>query len=291
MKISKLKVHWTLLRPFATVGILPPMLLGFSLAGFKDFINFIISFIGVAFILYGTHYHNSVSDYLKGVDTKDVENKAYTSASKILPLGLASVKEVSFFAVLFYLLGVIVFSLFRNFVCMIPCIIGLLCGVIYNEIGKYKGFGEILLALAFGLACTLAGYVPITGKIDIKPVLVSFIPGVLWSLFYTIDQYQDIENDAKRGIVNLAVVLAGYDFPISRYIEFGFFVVLSAHLYFILIHLIPSSTFIAVITSPLMFLSILTADKYPNRSALYLILTFGFYVLLIDLAIAWGMIF
>ena len=286
--MNKLRVHWILLRPFATVGILPPMLLGFALAGANNFINFIVAFIGTTFILYATHYHNSYSDFVRGIDN-ELSGKSYTKASAILPLGLASVKEVVAAAVLLYVAGLAVFvwlSLHTTVLTMIPCIIGLFCGIAYNTFGKYIGLGEILLALSFGLACTLAGYIPVACRISLKPVLASFIPGVLWTLFYTVDQVQDVHDDIRAGIRNLAIALTGYNFPISRYIEFGFFLVISAHLYFILIHVLPASTFIALITSPLMFLSIMTCEaKNYRKGAVYLILTFGLYVLLMDLAV------
>jgi len=289
-KPSRLKVHWILLRPFATAGLIPPMLLGYVMAGANDLITFLLAFIGATLILYGTHYHNSYSDYVRGID-RGVTAKAYTSASAVLPRGWVSVNEVIAGTFILYFLGVLVWvylAVSKTPLAIIPMLIGLGCGILYNEHGKYKGYGELLLALAFGLASTLAGYIPVAGKISIEPVLVALIPGILWSLFYTMDQYQDKDEDAKLGLRNIAITLSDNKFPISRYIEFGFFLVLVIHLFLILVGIIPPLSFISIAVSPLMFLAVLSADVNPRKSAIYLILTFGFYVLLMDLGIVFG---
>ena len=106
-KPSRLKVHWILLRPFATAGLIPPMLLGYVMAGANDLITFLLAFIGATLILYGTHYHNSYSDYVRGID-RGVTAKAYTSASAVLPRGWVSVNEVIAGTFILYFLGVLV---------------------------------------------------------------------------------------------------------------------------------------------------------------------------------------
>lgn len=284
--MNKLKVHWILLRPFATAGLVPPMLLGYALAGANDPLHFIVAFIGATLILYGTHYHNSYSDYVRGID-RGTSGKAYTSASTLLPLGLVSKEEVIAGMTILYLSGIAVWiwlSVNVTYLAVIPMILGLSCGILYNVHGKYKGYGELLLALAFGLAATLAGYIPVAKSISIEPVLAALIPGILWSLFYTMDQYQDKDIDSRVGLRNIAIILSDNQFPMSRYLEFGFFLTLAIHLYLILVGVLAPSTFVSIITVPLMFLSILSADTNPRKSAAYLILTFGIYVLVMGLA-------
>lgn len=291
--MASLKVWWVLLRPFAVLGIIPPLLLGFLLAPSHDIQSFILSFVGTTAILFGTHLHNAISDYVRGID-KGETAKAYTSASAILPRGLATLSEVKAATILCYAIGTLIFiylSVICTPLCLIPLAIGLFCGISYNEFGKYKGLGELDLGLAFGLGCVLAGYVPAAKSISLSPVLVSFIPGSLWDAFYVIDQYQDINFDKRLGIRNLAITLSGYNFPISRYVEFIFFIVLISHLFFILINLLPPSTFTALFAAPLMFLSILTCEAGDyRRGAVYLILTFGLYVMILDLALLWEVI-
>jgi len=286
--MASLKVWWVLLRPFAVLGTLPPLLLGFLLSECRDLSSFILSFAGTTAILFATHLHNSLSDYARGIDRGETA-KAYTSASSILPLGLASVGEVRDGAITLYTAGSLIFvylSLTRTPLCLIPLAIGLFCGISYNEFGKYRGLGELDLGLAFGMGCTLAGYIPSACDVSLAPVLVSFIPGALWDAFYCVDQLQDAQFDQRFGIRNLATVLCGYNFPVSRYIEFIFFIVLVSHLFFILIGLLPPSTFLSLTTASLMFLSILTCEARDyRRGAIYLILTFGLYVMILNLAL------
>jgi len=285
--MNKLKVHWILLRPFAAAGVLVSMLLGFLLAGANDITTFIIAFIGSAFILFGVHYHNSLSDFLKGIDRGETA-KAYTAASEILPKGYATVMEVLLGTLILYAAGIVVWTwiaITTTPLALIPPLIGMGCGVAYNTFGKYKGLGEVLLALAFGLASTLAGYVPVARTITLTPVLAALIPGILFGLFYTIDQWQDKDRDSKLGIVNIAIILSRRNFPISRYLEFGFFVALIVHLYLILLGILPAMTFLSIAATPLMFLAVLTADTDPRLSSVYTLLVFGFYVVLMDIGL------
>jgi len=286
--MNKLKVHWILLRPFATLGLIPPFLLGLFLAGGTNHLLLpAMAFIGSTFILYASHYHNSYSDYIRGVDTIETTAvKGYTLASTILPQGLISETEVKLVAAILYLLGCVCWLFVicnTSILSMIPFTLGMLCAIAYNEIGKYRGWGEILMALSFGLSITLAGYIPIANTLTWETLIVALIPGMLWGLFYTMDQYQDSQNDMKCGIVNLAIKFIEYHFPISRYLEFGFFTVLILHIYLILIGILPAQTFISIAATPIAFLAILSADTNPKKSGMLLLFAYGLYVLLMDL--------
>lgn len=291
--MQRWKVHWILLRPFATAGLIPPMLLGFALADqmtWEALGLLMWAFVGAMFILYGTHYHNSYSDFVKGLDVldPDLTPKKYTSGSQILPKGLASVREVVAGCILLYGLGLLTWIILAvhvgSIIVLIPGLIGLGCGISYNIWGKYKGYGELHLALSFGLGSTLGGYLPINPVLSWDPFLASVIPAALWSLFYTIDQYQDREEDAMWGLKNLAMKLDEYPFPISRFLQMGYTFTMFYHLILVNIGLFSPLTFISILTIPLMFMSIAEADNNPKKAGVLTILTFGFYVILMDFA-------
>ena len=263
------------------------MFMGLGLATPRSLSNFLLACIGAFFILFATHYHNAYSDFRRGIDQGET-GKAYTSASTILPRGLVSPREVIVIAVSYYLLGFLFYlwlAVEVSILCIIPALLGITCGISYNTYGKYIGLGEPFLGISFGLATVLAGYVTSTGCIEISPLLVSFIPGLLWALVYTMDQAQDIDTDVPRGIRNLASTLLAVPFPLSRYLEFGVFMVLLSHIFFILVEFITPLTFTAVITIPVMFSAILTADGNRRLSAQLLLLSFGLYVTIIDLCL------
>ena len=213
------------------------------------------------------------------------DSKGYTSASSILPQRLITLEEVKMSAVFLYILSIFAWAYVitsTTILSIIPFAIGLLCAIAYNEGGKYKGYGETLISFAFGLAITLAGYVPNTQWITFEIIEVALIPGILWMLFYTIDQMSDSEFDKKCGIVNLAIKFLEYDFPISRYIEFGYLIVLIFHIYLILNNILPPQTFIAIAATPLAFATILCVDKNPKKGGMMALMSYGIYVLLLN---------
>ena len=289
--MNKIEIHWILMRPFAILGLIPPFLLGALMSSCQvgfDLIPSIMAFIGSSMILYASHYHNSYSDYISGVDTVETtyDSKGYTSASSILPRGLISTEEVMIFTVLLYMLGSLswlVVILSTNMWAFIPYALGILCAVLYNEGGKYKGYGETLISFAFGLSITLAGYVPNAQSIDIGIIAVALIPGILWMLFYTIDQMSDSEFDKKCGIVNLAIKFLEYDFPISRYVEFGYLSVIIFHMYLILNNILPPQSLISIASIPLAFATILCVDKNPKKGGMMALASCGLYVLLLNM--------
>ena len=278
------------MRPFAILGLIPPFSLGALMAAHCGSINIVptaLAFIGSTLILYASHYHNSYSDFINGVDTLETtsDSKGYTSASSILPQRLITLEEVKMSAVFLYILSIFAWAYVitsTTILSIIPFAIGLLCAIAYNEGGKYKGYGETLISFAFGLAITLAGYVPNTQWITFEIIEVALIPGILWMLFYTIDQMSDSEFDKKCGIVNLAIKFLEYDFPISRYIEFGYLIVLIFHIYLILNNILPPQTFIAIAATPLAFATILCVDKNPKKGGMMALMSYGIYVLLLN---------
>jgi len=288
---SKLKLYWTLLRPFATPGLLLPMLLGWVYGGCHNIYLFLISFFGSLSILYGTHYHNSLSDYLRGID-KGKSIKSYTKASAILPAGLVTVKEVKIGTLLLYGIGVCIFIYLslRSLYFLVPLIIGLSCAIAYNEGLKVLGFGDLLLAISFGPASVLAGYIPATLQISIKALLLSLLPAILWCNFFLFDQLSDSEEDKKSGIRSLAVRLSDSPFPPSRIAEFGFFFAILTHISLVVNSIIKPETLIALLATPFSLLAILSADTKPTRTAQLQIYAFGAYITLVIIGLSWGMI-
>jgi|TARA_Y100000034_G_scaffold11832_2_gene12360 1,4-dihydroxy-2-naphthoate octaprenyltransferase len=293
-RMTRLQAHWILGRYFALKGIAVPFILGLAYAYYlglldtSDALHVGLMFVSIFALLIGTHYHNAYSDFVKGMDTES-SGKDYTAGSSILPNGQATPFEVIGGAIFMYAIGLgsalhLYSSLGLH--AFIPPILGLVCGVAYNEKTKYIGLGEPTLFISFGVVCTTAGFSAATGFIDWNIILISFIPGIQWTLFYTLDQATDMREDYLWGLRNLASYLAveAY-FPLSRYVESGFFSAVVWHLYLIVIGILPHQSFLGVLAFPFMFLTLIHADVKAELAANYSRYAFGTYVLLMSAGI------
>lgn len=259
-----LKAYWVLSRSFAIPLILVLLFLGTTLgiAESQTFsiLDLALAWFGVIMIVYGSHFFNDVWDFWTGIDAiKDGSvAKAYTSASQILPHGLA--KPVSVFIVSFlcYLIGTL--ALIAIGIPMYIIAIGVIFGVGYSAFFKPRGFAE----LDVFVTCSTTVWVPyvlIAGNLTLNTVLISFVPAMLLVCFVTLDHYEDVESDLSKRIKTLAAILTRAKFYPSRYIETLFTIVIYYHLILTMANILPIQSLLSFFALPIVFTSIATIDK------------------------------
>ena len=100
-------------RLFVLPWLFTNTLFAVALAGF-NLRSFLLSFVIVTLVTIGTHHLNNVRDFQKNLDRLEggSKEKSYTSASKILPAGILSVKTEIVASIVFFTVPVVLFYFF-----------------------------------------------------------------------------------------------------------------------------------------------------------------------------------
>ena len=132
-----------------------------ALAGF-NLRSFLLSFVIVTLVTIGTHHLNNWRDFVKGLDQLEggSKEKSYTSASKILPAGILSVKTEIIASIVFFSVPVVLFYFFApiNFWTVLFLVCGEAVGLSYTDFFKPLGLNEIGGFLAQGFLTVLFSY-------------------------------------------------------------------------------------------------------------------------------------
>ena len=128
-------------RLFALPWVFCNTLFAVALAGF-NLHRFFLAFSITTLVMIGTHHLNNWRDYVKGLDKLEggSKKKSYTSASKILPAGILSVKTEIVASIVFFSVPVVLFYFFApiNFWTVLFLAGGEVVGLLYTD-----GFKEL----------------------------------------------------------------------------------------------------------------------------------------------------
>lgn len=199
--------------PFLLPGIIPftaGLIIGYLKSGFFDSGLTILSYMGIALIMFSTYYSNEYFDYLG-----DIINKSYnkfSGGSRVLAekhlsreMGLYSLfSSLIIFSILFTIYMVYYFT-YRPII-LYMAIIGLTAGISYTAPPfkwAYKGIGETIIGISYGWLTTVSGYYISTGMMDEIATLIS-LPSI-FSVFAVIfiNEFPDYDADIAVGKMNL----------------------------------------------------------------------------------------
>jgi len=194
---------------FLPASILPVLVAG-SLAYYEegtfDAYLFSLTLLGVAFMHLGTNVANDYYDHISG---NDILNKDYvrpfTGGSRLIQEGMISPRAVLATAVSFFaaatIVGIFLF-LARGPAILVLGIAGIISGFFYTappfRFG-YRGFGEFLIGLNFGVLITCGAYYVQTGTITPSAFIASLPLAFLISAVVIINEFQDANADARVG--------------------------------------------------------------------------------------------
>jgi 1,4-dihydroxy-2-naphthoate octaprenyltransferase len=255
--MSKFKVHLSLARLFAAPVAIFSVLLGSILTPEGvSWVTLVAVLCGICLMNY-SHYMNSLTDYATSVDRKENGSvgKWYTAGSRILPLGLASVREVTIGGIAWLAISAVlawlIYSQIDSLWPILAWAIVVVFPFLYSPLLKYKGAPELVILVGFGFAAVLLGYSAVSASIDWPVVVfVGLLSGLPFAIGETIDQWLDSPSDSKKGLRNMAITLYKADFPIWGYIAFAIPFMYMFQLLLIFEGFIADWTFLTILIFP-----------------------------------------
>jgi len=208
--MEKIKILIKELRAeFLTASVLP-VLVATTLSYFeKSTFNlrlFLLTLAGVIFLHLGTNVANDYFDHKSGNDELNRNFvRPFTGGSRLIQDGLLSPNTVLTMSILFFSLGIIAgipLIVSRGPIVLVLGLIGIVSGYFYTAPPfkfAYRGIGEFIIGVNFGILITCGAYFVQTGTISPSALIVSIPLAILISSVVIINEFQDSEADSKVG--------------------------------------------------------------------------------------------
>ncbi len=253
-------------RPFSFTASAIPVLAAGALALVDkkfDLVYFLIALAASVLLHIGTNITNEIYDVRNGVDSITSPR-----ASLSLLKGRLSEKEafmLTFGAFLIAMLFGIALIAARGWVVALLGLIGLSLGFGYTAPPfqyKYRAMGLPLVFILMGPLMVLGAYFVITGTLSFSPAIVSIPIGFLVTAILHGNEWRDISDDARFGIGTFSAFI-GRKWAHLVYVS----LVSGAYLAVVigvLIHLLPQTSLLALLSLPLLVRSIHTAGMGAN---------------------------
>jgi len=284
---EKIKAWFVSLRAFAAVWMATNCLLGVALAGF-DLSAWILAFGITTSILFAGHLLNNIRDFQKGLDKLEEgsKEKAYTSASKILPSGVLSVRTMFASASAFVGFGtalLLIFCPVRPDVWLL-FFLGLIMTCSYHDWFKPRGLPEIPLFLGHGFAVTAFAY-SLVEPISLTAVSAGILLGLFAASASTLDAWKDVETDYAQRVKGLAWTIAQANLPISQFWLGSLMMIYAVQMGMVLMDLLPSMTLLTVFLLPLGHLTGIILERDFDKGVMLMLLTMWSFALLMALGV------
>jgi len=284
---EKIIAWFVSLRPFVLPWMLVNTLLGVALAGF-DFSGWILAFGITTSILLAGHLLNNIRDFQRGLDRVEEgsEEKAYTSASKILPSGILSVRTMLISALAFVGFGtalLLIYCPIRSDVWLL-FFLGLVMICTYHDFFKPRGLPEIPLFLGHGLATTAFAY-GLVEPVSLTAVSAGILLGLFAASASTLDAWKDVETDYARKVKGLAWTIAQANLPISQFWLGSLMMIYAVQMGMVLMGLLPTMTLLTVFLLPLGHLTGIILERDFDKGVMLVLLTMWLFALLAALGV------
>jgi 1,4-dihydroxy-2-naphthoate octaprenyltransferase len=200
------------MRPKTLTVSLVPVLVGSALAWSQTHVFHglpaLVALLAAVLIQIGTNLYNDVSDFERGADTPERLGPPRATAMGWLPAD--AVRRAAWIAFgLAFNFGVYL-AWYGGWPIVATGLSSLLAGWAYTGGPRpiaYTPFGEVFVWLFFGLAAVGGSYYLQTLSIDAAALLAAAIVGLLAAGVITVNNYRDLESDARAGKRTLAVFL------------------------------------------------------------------------------------
>ena len=200
---------------FLTASVFPVLLgtaIAHARAGVFDPLLFALTLAGVVLIHLGTNVSNDYFDHLSGSDALNTQFvPPFTGGSRLIQKGLISPRTVLTLSISL-LAGAVaigaVLTFLRGPYVLLLGAIGILSGVFYVAPPinlASRGFGELFIALNFGVLATAGSYFVQTGSVSLEVVVASLPLAILIGAIVFINEFQDMNSDAQVGKRTLVV--------------------------------------------------------------------------------------
>jgi 1,4-dihydroxy-2-naphthoate octaprenyltransferase len=199
-------------------GSVVPVLLGAALAhartGAFDPLLFALTLAGVIFIHLGTNVANDYFDHLSGNDALNTQFvRPFTGGSRLIQERLLSPRavltlSVSLLAVA-VAIGAVLAALRGPYIILLGAI-GIASGLFYVAPPlnlASRGFGELFIGLNFGVLTVTGSYFVQTRSVSAESVVASLPLAILIAAIVFINEFQDMDADARADKRTLVVRL------------------------------------------------------------------------------------
>ena len=198
-------------RPRTLPAAVAPVLVASALAMRDDLFDPQAALSCLVFALLiqiGTNFANDYYDFIKGADTAErVGPRRAVAAGLVAP---AAMKRAMIGVFAFAFLAGLSLLGFGGWPLLVIGVTSILCGVAYTggpyPLG-YNGLGDIFVFVFFGLVAVGTTYFVQTGLVTGEVLLIGSGIGALATNILVVNNYRDVETDAKAGKRTLAVRL------------------------------------------------------------------------------------
>ncbi len=248
----RLGAAWEILRPFAYTASVIPVAAGGALAavdGRFALVPFLAALAGGVLLHSGTNIVNEIYDVRQGIDTIVSPRASHALVKgRITERGAFILAGVAF--VLAILVGVYLLVL-RGPAIVVLGLLGLVGGYGYTAPPlqyKYRALGVPLVFLLMGPLMVVGSYFAVTGTWSVVALILSVPVGLLVAAILHGNEWRDISEDTRAGIVTLSSRLgkewAHYGYValvLGAYISLGLAVAFA---------LLPPATLVAILSLP-----------------------------------------
>lgn len=264
-----------IIRPKFFLAGIPSVILGVALAvywtGYFNLLNLMLSLVGVILAMIGTYTFNEYYDFKTGVDVIiPIENVTpFNAGSRILPAGILKpepVLKLGIIAWILYSLIAVYFTFTIGWIIIPLSLIGFISGAFYTMPPfkwAYRGMGELFIGLNYGLLITFGSYYVQARNLPVELItLPSLIPSLLITAVIWINEFPDYPADKTVGKVNLVVRLG-----LEKARTIYYFLTLSIYIILlvgVLLHVIPQTGLIVLLTLLITYNNIVVLKKYYN---------------------------
>ncbi len=248
----RLGAAWEILRPFAYTASVIPVAAGGALAavdGHFALVPFLAALAGGVLLHSGTNIVNEIYDVRQGIDTIVSPRASHALVKgRISERGafvLASVAFVLAIGAGVYLLAV------RGPAIVVLGMLGLVGGYGYTAPPlqyKYRALGVPLVFLLMGPLMVVGSYFAVAGSWSIVALILSVPVGLLVAAILHGNEWRDISEDTRAGIVTLSSRL-GKEWAHYSYVALvlGAYITLGLAVAFALL---PPATLVAILSLP-----------------------------------------
>ncbi len=225
MKNSKLLILFLASRPNFLLASASPVLvgsaLGYATVGTFNFTLFILALFAIMLLHAGANIANDYFDHTSRNDWLNQNPTPFSGGRRFIQQGVLSPKATLLTSLVTLtfgsILGLIIVLLTKSLFILTLGIVGLLGGFFYTapplRIG-YRGIGEFVIAILFGILPVYGSYYLQTGLIDTTPIIPAAIVAILIFLVILINEFHDLAADAavnkKTLVVSLGVTTSAW---------------------------------------------------------------------------------
>lgn len=196
-------------RPRTLPAALAPVLVGSAFAWRDNSLVWpaALACLGFALLIQiGTNFANDYFDFIKGADTAERVGPRRAVASGLVSPGKMKLATILVFAAAF-LVGLTLLK-YGSWPLLVIGVTSILCGIAYTggpyPLG-YNGLGDVFVFIFFGLVAVGATYFVQAGAVTFDVMLAACAVGLLSTNILLVNNYRDVETDAKAGKRTLVV--------------------------------------------------------------------------------------